>query len=83
LEIKPGIFDDEITHLTGTINHMAEKIRGREEMLRSQVERLTIQVDEAKRQRAVEDVVATDFFRDLQAKARDMRMRREEKQTGE
>lgn len=52
---------------------MAETIRGREETLRRQVEKLTIQVDQAKRRQAVDEVVETDFFRDLQSKAQTMR----------
>lgn len=73
ITIRPGIFQDEITHFTVTLNQMIEKVRGREENLRKQVEKLTIQVDEARRHQSVQEVVDTDFFRDLKSKAKDMR----------
>ncbi len=73
IEVKPGFFEDEITGLTATLNQMIEKVRGREERLRKQVESLTIQVDQAKRQKSVAEVVDSDFFRDLKSKAKTMR----------
>jgi len=73
VDVKPGFFEDEITRLTATLNQMIEKVRGREEKLRKQVESLSIQVDQAKRQRAVDEVVDSDFFRDLKSKARTLR----------
>jgi len=73
IEHKPGLFPDEISHLTQTFNQMAAKVRGREETLRKQVEKLTIQVDQAKRQQAVKEVVDSDFFQDLQTKAKSLR----------
>lgn len=73
IEVKPGFFEDEITGLTSTLNQMIEKVRGREERLRKQVESLTIQVDQAKRQKSVAEVVDSDFFRDLKSKAKTMR----------
>jgi len=73
IQSKSGLFPDEITHLEQTINQMAEKVRGREETLRRQVEKLTIQVDQSKREKAVKEVVDSDFFMDLQSKARSLR----------
>jgi hypothetical protein len=52
---------------------MIEKVRGREESLRKQVEKLIIQVDQAKRQKDVAEVVESDFFQDLQSKAKSLR----------
>lgn len=80
IDLKSTLFPDEITNLQLTINQMAEKVRGREEMLRRQVEKLTIQVDQSKRQKAVQEVVDSDFFQDLQAKAKSLR---ENHQNGE
>jgi hypothetical protein len=38
---------------------------------------LRIEIDEARRQKDVGQIVETDFFRDLQVKAREMRARRD------
>jgi HAMP domain-containing protein len=73
VDVQPGIFEDEITRLTATLNQMIEKVRGREEQLRKQVASLTIQVDQAKRRQSVDEVVSSDFFRDLKSKAKTMR----------
>jgi HAMP domain-containing protein len=78
IDAKPGLFPDEITHLTLTFNQMMEKVRGREETLRKQVEKLIIQVDEAKRRKDVAEVVESDFFQDLQVKARTLRQKDED-----
>lgn len=82
ITIKPGVFDDEITHLTDTLNLTVEKIRGREESLRKQVEKLSIQVDQARREKAVSEVVESDFFRDLQTKAKTLREHHDEDESG-
>jgi methyl-accepting chemotaxis protein len=47
----------------------------REQSLRAQIQQLHIEIDEAKRQRAVSEIVDTDFFQGLQAKARETRRR--------
>ena len=44
----------------------------REQGLRQQIQQLRIEIDEAKRQKQVDEIVETDFFQDLQAKARAM-----------
>jgi CHASE3 domain sensor protein len=48
----------------------------REQTLRAEVAQLRIEIDKVKQLKAVEEIVETDFFRDLQAKARSMRIRR-------
>jgi hypothetical protein len=54
---------------------MADKVYQREQTLRRQVEALKIEIDETKRQKQVSEIAETDFFRELQAKARKMRSR--------
>jgi hypothetical protein len=83
IDVKPGLLPDEITNLTLAFNQMMEKVRGREESLRKQVEKLIIQVDQAKRQKDVAEVVETDFFQDLQAKARSLRQQEQDNQKAE
>ena len=52
---------------------MADKVRQREQSLKRQVEALKIEIDETKRKKQVSEIADSDFFRELQAKARDMR----------
>ena len=47
----------------------------REQSLRRQIQQLRIEIDEVKRQKQVSEIVDTDFFQDLRAKARSMRQR--------
>jgi len=48
----------------------------REQSLRQEIQQLRIEIDEAKRQQQVSEIVDTDFFQDLQVRARAMRGRR-------
>ncbi len=48
----------------------------REQSLRQEIQQLRIEVDEAKRQQQVSEIVETDFFQDLQSKARNIRRRK-------
>jgi GAF domain-containing protein len=47
----------------------------REQGLRREIQQLRIEIDEAKRQKEVTEIIETDFFQDLQAKARTIRER--------
>jgi len=47
----------------------------REQGLRQQIQQLRIEIDEVKRQKQVDEIVETDFFQSLQAKARALRTR--------
>jgi HAMP domain-containing protein len=68
-------FPDEIDTLAKVFSIMVGKVYQREQTLRRQVEELRIEIDEVKRQRQVREIVETDFFQDLQARARTMRSR--------
>jgi len=48
----------------------------REQALRQQIQQLRIEIDEAKRQKQVSEIVDTDFFQELRSKARAMRERK-------
>jgi hypothetical protein len=52
---------------------MVGKVAKREEKLKQQVAELQIMIDESKRQEQVEEIVDSDFFRELQEKARKLR----------
>ena len=73
--ISKGYISDEISLLARDFGAMASKIYQREQMLRHQVEELKIEIDENKRKAQVSEIVETDFFRELQDKARTMRTR--------
>jgi HAMP domain-containing protein len=66
---------DEISTLAGVFIIMVGKVRQREEKLKQQVASLKIEIDDVKRQKQVNEIVETDFFQDLQSKARAMRQR--------
>jgi HAMP domain-containing protein len=68
-------FRDEIGVLADVFVHMTEKIGVRERTLRREVHELRIVIDEGKRAKEVQEIVETDFFRDLQARAHQMRRR--------
>lgn len=68
--------NDEIGQLSKMFQLMIGKVYQREQSLRKQVEELQIEIDEAKRQKQVSEIVDTDFFYDLQQRARQMRQRR-------
>jgi CHASE3 domain sensor protein len=49
----------------------------REQVLRQEIQQLRIEIDEAKLQKTVSETVDSDFFQDLQARAADIRRRRQ------
>ncbi len=70
-----GVLRDEIVRLADVFAIMAGKVYQREQTLRKQVEELRIEIDETKKQRQVSEIADTDFFRELQDKAKNMRKR--------
>jgi len=68
-----GNLEDEIDTLSNTIKIMIEKVAQREQKLRKRVSQLEIIVDSTKRQEEVKQIVESDFFQELQSKAKDMR----------
>jgi hypothetical protein len=73
-KLKPvGRFSDEIVKLADVFTVMADKVRQREQTLKRQVEALKIEIDETKRKKQVSEIADSDFFKELQTKARDMR----------
>ncbi len=68
-------FPDEIATLAGVFAVMVGKVYQREQNLRRQVAELKIEIDEVKRQKQVSEIVDSDFFQDLQTRARALRQR--------
>jgi HAMP domain-containing protein len=69
-------FPDEINALARVFDIMISKVRTREEKLKQKVAELQITIDQSKRDQQVSEIVDSDFFNELQAKARDMRGRK-------
>lgn len=70
---REGRINDEIVTLTNVFTIMTNKVYQREQFLRKQVEALKIEIDDTKRSAQVNAIADTDFFRELQEKARKLR----------
>lgn len=66
---------DELGQLARVFQNMAKQVYAREQHLKKQVQELKIEIDEAKRQKQVGEIVETDFFQDLVGKAQTLRKR--------
>ncbi len=71
---------DELGQLARVFSEMIVQVQQREQKLKQEVVKLRIEIDEAKRAKQVEEIAGTDYFRDLQKKARDMRKQQENDQ---
>ena len=67
---------DALGQLARVFQRMAREVHAREERLQRQVHELRIEVDEAKRAREVAEITGTEYFRNLQEKARQLRSKR-------
>ncbi|MBN2547784.1 MAG: HAMP domain-containing protein [Anaerolineales bacterium] len=67
---------DELGQLARTFQRMAEQVQAREERLKEQVQELRIEIDESKKQRQVEEITETEYFRQLQQKVAWLKSRR-------
>jgi len=70
--------DRSIAALAADFAQMAARVQQREEALRKEIMQLRIEIDEAKKQKQVQEIVSSDFFQDLQDKARRMREQKSE-----
>jgi methyl-accepting chemotaxis protein len=70
---------DEIGILARMFDQMAEKMYARQEELKREVAQLKIEIDQAKRQKEVKEIVDSEYFQDLKAKSESMRKKRAEK----
>ena len=74
-ELTQAVGTDEISRLSLMFGRMAQEVIMRETKLRKQVEALKIEIDEVKCKKQVEEITDSDFFRNLQTKARSIRRR--------
>ncbi|MBN1658964.1 MAG: cyclic nucleotide-binding domain-containing protein [Anaerolineae bacterium] len=67
--------DKTMAALAAEFARMATQVRQREDDLRKEIAELKIEIDQVKRQRQVEEITDSDFFRDIKTRAREMRRR--------
>jgi methyl-accepting chemotaxis protein len=70
--------NDELGHTAQVFRQMANEVHARTQSLKEQVRELRIEIDAVRQHQSVTAVVETDFFRNLQSQAREMRSRRDE-----
>ncbi|GAA6623367.1 Nif11-like leader peptide family RiPP precursor [Scytonema sp. NUACC26] len=66
---------DDIGQLVRVFLQMAQQVKAREQKLKQQVKELYIEIDEAKKARQVAEITQTDYFEQLQKKARKLKGR--------
>jgi two-component system, cell cycle response regulator len=64
---------DALGRLARTFQRMAREVRAREDRLRQEVRELRIEIDEARQASRVAEITDTDYFKDLRARASDLR----------
>ncbi|HKA21900.1 MAG TPA: response regulator [Blastocatellia bacterium] len=64
---------DELGQLARVFQRMAQEIAAREEQLKQQIQVLRIEIDEVKKSRQVAEITETDYFQELQEKAKILR----------
>ena len=70
---------DEIDILASVFASMVQKVYKREQKLKRQVAQLKIEIDEKKQASEVSQIVDTDFFKELQSRADNLRSKRDKK----
>lgn len=68
---------DDVGQLARVFKRMTDEIYAREQKLTAQVDELHIQIDLVRQDKQVQEIVDSDFFKDLQARARNIRAERQ------
>lgn len=74
-------YSDELGLMARVFSRMAVEVQAREAALKQQVKALEIQIDHAKRNKQVEEITESDFFKDLQRKKEQLRASTGEKKS--
>jgi CRP-like cAMP-binding protein len=69
--------DRTLSTLAAEFARMATQVKQREDALRRQIAELKIEIDETKRKKQVEEITDSEYFQDIQARARSLRRKRE------
>ena len=75
--LSKGWVHDEINILASNFADMVGKVYQREKNLQRQVDILKIEIDENKRRLQVAEIIETEFFKELQIRAENMRARKQ------
>jgi len=70
-----GRSGDDVGRLARVFARMAEQVAARERKLKEQVRSLKVEIDQERRRKEVAEVTDSDFFRDLEGRAAEMRRR--------
>lgn len=65
--------NDDLGRLACVFIQMAEEIQNREYVLKSQVEDLRVEIDEVKKERQIEEITGTEYFKELQKRAKKLK----------
>ncbi len=71
---------DELGQLARVFQRMAREVQAREQRLKQQVQELRIQIDESKKAREVAEITDNEYFQQLRAKVKGLRVRGEDAQ---
>lgn len=75
--LAQGTSDEEkARQFLSTFFNMVKGVKEREDNLKRELQKLTLQIDEARRKREVEEITQTEFYAQLRAKARELRQKR-------
>jgi hypothetical protein len=78
---EPGSLDrvaarqDELGRLAQIFDQMARQVHARLARMQQEIRKLVVEVDETKREKQVAEITDTDYFRDLQRRAKELRAR--------
>ncbi len=75
---KIAMRSDELGQLGRIFQRMVREVKAREQSLKKQVMELRIEIDHAKREREVAEIVESDYFQNLLEKAKEVRSKKEE-----
>lgn len=70
-----GRSGDDVGRLARVFSRMAQQVAARERKLKEQVRSLKVEIDQERRRKEVAEVTDSDFFRDLEGRAAEMRRR--------
>jgi CheY-like chemotaxis protein len=65
--------EDALGHLARVFIRTGEEVKAREQRLKKQVTQLRIEIDQAKKQKQVNEVTSSEYFQDLQKKVQNLR----------
>jgi HAMP domain-containing protein len=68
--------NDELGQLARIFQEMMDKVQSREQDLRQKIQTLQIEIDREKEAKQVSEITETEFFQNLQQKAKELRERR-------